>query len=390
MQAGTQWQPERPIHPSERNRILAMTSLRIVRARGTPAERGRQIGSQLGEVIERSLSFYQGYLGRRGYSSDELEGVLSPYLRAAARGLPQYVEMVRGLAAGAMASFWEVLAVNALEELDALTGSAGPVSFRDERDRGVGHRPVPRAERCSSFTVSGQGFTLLGHNEQWFDGDRGNMAVVIEEASDRGPAVVSPTVVCCLPAVGMNDRGGAQAIQSVAASDDGVGIPRVLVSRHALESADRPDAVRRVTIAGRAGGYGHVFAFRGGDAFTVETTGRRQSLLSGPGPHTNHYLDPALAAVSAPPSKGSAARYARLLALLEELRPDTPERVMQILRDHEGEPHSICLHPAPDAGEEAEAVLFSMVCDLEAGRMWVAPSNPCVTPYEEIPLAEVL
>jgi isopenicillin-N N-acyltransferase-like protein len=370
-----------------------MTPLRIVRARGTPAERGRQIGRQLGDLIERSLSFYQGYLKHLGFASEDLEGVLSPYLRAAARGLPQYVEMVRGLAAGAMASFWEVLAVNALEELDSLAGSSGPVSFLVDRERGTEPPPVsrgaPRAERCSSFTVSGKGFTLLGHNEQWFAGDRGNVAVVIEEP-DRGTAVVSPTVVCCLPAVGMNDLGGAQAIQSMTASDDGVGIPRVLVSRHALEAGDRPDAVRRATVAGRAGGYGHVFAFRGGDAFTVETTARRHSLLSGPGPHTNHYLDPALAGLGGRASRGSATRYARLLELVEERRPSTPEGVMEILRDHDGAPHSICLHAAPDAGEQGQAVLFSMVCDVERGRMWVAPGYPCVTPFEEILLAEVL
>jgi hypothetical protein len=31
-----------------------------------------------------------------------------------------------------------------------------------------------------------------------------------------------------------------------------------------------------------------------------------------------------------------------------------------------------------------------MVCDLEAGRMWVAEGNPCTSPYEEIDLDGVL
>jgi hypothetical protein len=79
-----------------------------------------------------------------------------------------------------------------------------------------------------------------------------------------------------------------------------------------------------------------------------------------------------------------------LLELLEERLPETPEGVMEILKDHGGEPRSICLHADPQAGGEAEAVLFSMVCDVEAGRMWVAPGNPCVTPYEEMDLAGVL
>jgi len=34
--------------------------------------------------------------------------------------------------------------------------------------------------------------------------------------------------------------------------------------------------------------------------------------------------------------------------------------------------------------------VFSMVAELEEGRMWVAPGNPCETDYEEVDLAAVL
>jgi hypothetical protein len=48
------------------------------------------------------------------------------------------------------------------------------------------------------------------------------------------------------------------------------------------------------------------------------------------------------------------------------------------------------LHPDPEEGDEASAVMFSMVAELEAGRMWVAPGNPCETEYEEVDLTGVL
>jgi hypothetical protein len=41
-------------------------------------------------------------------------------------------------------------------------------------------------------------------------------------------------------------------------------------------------------------------------------------------------------------------------------------------------------------GPEASEALFSMVCDVGAGRMWVAAGNPCTTPYEEVDLSDVL
>src|SRR5205823_3400138 len=107
----------------------------------------------------------------------------------------------------------EVFAVNALEELE---------------------QPAA-VERCSTFAAFGDGCTLLGHNEMWFEGDQANGAVVIELPAE-GPAVASPTLACCLPAVGMNAHRTARGIDSLAARDDRVGVPRVLVSRHVLDA----------------------------------------------------------------------------------------------------------------------------------------------------------
>lgn len=363
-----------------------MTGIRVVRAEGDAYQRGRQIGRGLGELIENSLKFYNHYLKRRGVTSSQLQDFLTPYLAAAETNLPALTETIHGMSEGAMVPVWELFAVNMFEELEPLLEpDERRLSFL-QRDVGYG---MPKQDHCSSFVVSGPGYTLLGHNEQWLAGDMGNVAVVCEYPTGGAPAIASPSVVCCLPAVGMNEFGGAQAIQSLIAADDGVGVPRVLVSRHSLESADRMEAVRRAGLDSRAGGYGHVFAFSGGDAFIVETSGRRTSLLEGPGPHTNHYLDPQLAELGPEPSPGSVGRYERLLELIEERSPETPEGVMGILRDHEAIPQPICLHPDPDAGDESAAVVFSMVCDVEGGRMWVAAGPPCTSPYEEIDLAGV-
>jgi isopenicillin-N N-acyltransferase-like protein len=244
--------------------------------------------------------------------------------------------------------------------------------------------PVASAERCSSFTALAPGATILAHNEQWFSGDAGNVAVVVEHPSG-GVAVASPTVACCLPAVGLNALGGAQAIDSLTAADDRVGVPRVLVSRHSLEAAGRDDALRRAGLPGRAGGYGHVLAFAGGETLTIETTATSLAVLEGAGGHTNHYLDPELAGLGGEPSAGSLSRYERLRQLLAERPPATPAEAMDILRDHDSAPQAICKHAAAGADEES-AVVFSMVCELESRRMWVAAGNPCEAPYEEIEL----
>ena len=265
-------------------------SLRVVHAEGDAAARGRAIGEALSDLIHRSLDFYRGYF--EGLGIRDLERSVLPYWSAAECGLPEQAATVAAIASAAEVPLYELFAVNACEELEAT--------------------PAPVAgERCSTFSVVAPGVTLLAHNEQWLAGDAENVALVVEHPSE-GVAIASPTVASCLPAVGMNAYRAAQGIDSLTAHDDRVGIPRVLVSRHALEAESRDDAVRRADVAGRTGGYGHVFAFAGGDALTIETTAEKLAVLDGPGPHTNHYLSPALRSVGTEASDGSLSRYRRL------------------------------------------------------------------------------
>ncbi|HEV2871830.1 MAG TPA: C45 family peptidase [Actinomycetota bacterium] len=370
-----------------------MSPVRVVVARGDPLERGRTVGYELADLIRGSLEFYWRYLVRRGVGAGELPGLLAPYLAAAERELPDLVELVTGMAEGSGVSFWELFCVNAFEELEPL------LEARDGRSLGQvtgtsGGPGEPTAgapwERCSTVTISGPGYTLLGHNEQWLAGDVGHVAVVVE-LPDDGPALVSPTLACCLPAVGMNEYRVAQGIQSLTAGDDGVGIPRVLVSRHALVASSPADALRRATLPGRAGGYGHSFAFGSGSAMSIETSATRFAVNGQPGSHTNHYTDSELADRAPPPSQGSLARLARLQALVDERSPATPAAIGEILADHGGGgPQTICEHGHDDPADEASAIVFSMICDLDLGRMWVAPGSPCVTAYEEVDLAGVV
>jgi isopenicillin-N N-acyltransferase-like protein len=366
---------------------LRVAGIRVVYAKGAGFARGVQIGTELSDLIQGSMSFYNRYFDRRGVSSEQLQDLLTPFLVAAETSCPDSMSVLKGMSVGAVVPVLELFAINAFEELEPLLEAPeGELGFLQKKE-GYIDTPPKTTEHCSSLTVSMPGVTMLAHNEHWLAGDAGNVAVVIDHPVDGRVPVASPTVVCCLPAVGMNGYGAAQGIGSLMASDDRVGVPRVLVSRSSLEARNREDALVRSAMPGRAGGYGHVYAFPGGDAVAIETTGTHDRLLEGPGPHTNHYQDPELAAFAPPASDGSRARLARLRQLLEELRPETPDELMDVMRDHGSTPQSICLHPGADEGDEASACLYSMVADVEARRMWVAAGNPCIHPYEEIDLS---
>jgi isopenicillin-N N-acyltransferase like protein len=350
----------------------------VVRVSGGARERGRTAGRQAADLLHRSLGFYRRFLERRGVDRGGLERLLAPSLAAAEARFPAYVEQIRGLAEGADVPFVEVFAANAWEELEPLVDREPQAAVR-------------APDRCTAFVLAGPEGTILGHNEQWYPGDSGNVMVLVEEPDD-GPAFVSPTVVTCLPAVGLSVHGRAQAIMSLTAPDDGEGVPRVLVSRHSLVAADRDDAIGRATVEGRAGGYAHMVAGPAGEAFTIETTARRHAVLPGPDAHTNHYLDPELAAAAAgAPDSGSVSRLRRARELLADTGgTGGPERAMEILRDHRAEPQAICAHPDPPDDEEGNAIVFSMVVHLEERRMWVAAGQPCETPFHEIDVGELL
>jgi isopenicillin-N N-acyltransferase-like protein len=342
-------------------------SIRVIRCEGDGFTRGKQVGVGSADLIQRSLAFYRGYLGRRGLPAEDLPGVLGPYRDAAAAAYPDLLREIDGMAEGAGCSWWELFAVNAFEEIEPLLAEpAGP-------------------ERCSAFVAESR----LAHNEMWLAGDAGNV-VVVEARPEDGPAFASATVACCLPVVGMNAAGLAFAVMSVTARDDGVGIPRVLVSRDVLEATDREDVVRRATPAHRSGGYAYEVAVRGSAGFLVETTATRHAVLDGRPAHANHYLAPELAEIAEPPSAGSVARQERTERLLASRPPRDERDAMAILSDHDSEPPAICLHADPSEGDDASAVVFSVVCDVESMRMWVAPGYPCTEAFEEIDLAEAL
>ncbi len=207
---------------------------------------------------------------------------------------------------------------------------------------------------------------------------------------DDEVAIVAPASVGTLPLVGMNARGGALGLMSLSGADERIGVPRALLGRDGIEAIDRTDAIRRATRLHRAGGYSYMYAFRGGDAFMLEVTATRDARGRMPGSHQPRARQPPW---PRPPSRlrrAAARGLARAHALLENEPPATAEDAMRILSDHGAEGQDICVHPDPGAGEEASAIQFGMVCDVEAGVMWIAPGQPCSTPFHEVRLADLL
>ena len=344
----------------------------VVRATGTPFERGRAIGHGLAAEMDASLAFVDRYLERHGIASSALDGILEPYVAASEAALPHLVEQIRGIAAGAGQPFAKVMAANAFEEL------YGRIEL------GIGSAVA--LERCTDLVVDGPDGPLLGHTEQWYAGDDGAVGIVID-IPDDGPTVLAPVVAGTLPLVGINEHGVAIGAMSLSARDERVGIPRALIARDVLDSRDAADAVVRATRPDRAGGYSYQLAFPDEAALTIETTGSREAVFAGR-VHTNHALDGSVAEVTFPPSPGSLGRYERAVTLRDGADPTTTG-LTAALADHEADPQHICVHPDPADGDEGSTILFAMVADPRRRSLTIASGHACTGTFETFVLDEL-
>jgi len=344
----------------------------VVRATGTPFERGRSIGLGMGEAIEHSLGFVRRYLDAHGVGPHGLDHVVSPYVAAAEVAVPHLVEQLRGMADGAEQPFPVIVAANAFEEI------YGQVEL------GIGS--VAPLERCTDVVLQGPDGPLLGHTEQWYAGDEGAVGIVLD-MPEHGPAVLAPVVAGTLPLVGINEHGVAVGAMSLSARDECFGVPRALVAREVLDARDAEDATTRARRSGRAGGYSYQFAFPDGGALVVETTGLRESVMAA-NVHTNHALDPSVAEVTFPSSTGSRHRFARAAILASTAEP-TFDGVVGILADHDGAPESICAHPDPADGDEGSTILFAMVAEPARRSLTIASGHACTGEFETFALDDL-
>jgi isopenicillin-N N-acyltransferase-like protein len=365
-----------------------MPELKVVHADGDSYTRGVTIGRALAEGHLHAVDFTRRYTRRHGLADADLGPVLAPYVAAAERTVPQMVAHLRGIAEGSGLDFIDVFAVNAFEELYAVLELSVPpppgvVLASDGPDL------VP-AERCTDILVRTPAGTMLGHTEQWYAGDNGAIVVLVERPeSDAEPSSVSVVAEGTLPLSGMNSAGVALTLMSLSGADEQVGTPRALMGHDAIGAVDGADVKQRATRPERAGGYTYACASQDGDGFMLEVTATRSGEATGAG-HANHAVNEHVAEVAEPPSEGSASRHARVCELLESHPPQNAHDVMEMLSDHGAQGQNICVHPIPSEGEESPAIQFAVVCDVDAGTLWLAPGQPCDTAFQQIRLSDVL
>ena len=339
-------------------------SMEVIEAAGSHYDLGYTVGRAAERQLRSAVDSYRVILKQEGWPGPWR--LPHAYLLAAREKLPHLVEEIEGMAAGAALSFEELFFLNSLEE--ALDPAAPPA--------------------CTGVVLSTDQSVHLGHNEDWYHCDC--RSVIVFRAKPRGkPSFITVTAAPFLAAVGMNEAGIGQGVNSVSSTDNRAGIPRVLLSRAVLEAESIEEAIGLAASDNRAGGYNHLLASGEGRCGCLETSSRSHCYVPGQKLiyHTNHYLAPEMLHLEHGASPGSVKRFERMNEMAGDLESSSePARaIAEALRDHRYAPLSICRHPE-DSSATGEGTIFSVIFNLKELSALVAIGNPCVNRYRRCSL----
>jgi len=360
-----------------------MTSAQHVRVEGTSYQRGRQYGRQAAARVRLSVQAYQQTFAHyAGWDWPTVRREAARFEAPIGEFMPAYLEELRGIADGAGLDLADVLAINVRTEvMYAAKARQAPTTARLPTECSA-FACVP-ALRQTDPVLIGQNWDWLLHSAQTL--------VLLEVRQDEGPDFVTVVEAGLLAKTGMNAAGlGLVTNALVTDADVGEpGLPYHVLLRAVLDCVTVTEALEVLQAGPRSSSANYLIAQASGVALNIEATPgdftRLYPLFPEDGVlrHTNHFLadiHPTDLALWAMPSS---------VVRLQRLRAAGTARTLDdfgvVLADHGNYPHSICAHPDPAAHPcEQGATIASVLMDLTARRIWLAPGNPCQAPYEQL------
>ncbi len=344
----------------------------VLSVAGSPADLGRAHGERFAAAIKRNLGFYGALLS--GASGARLPALLAAAGRfgpVMQEHTPALLAEINGIAAGAKLQPEEILLINARTDLLVLG-----------RARAVLKGPPG----CTAMALESRtklAALALGQTWDWNAAVLGNQ-VLLRLAPQAGPRVVTFTEAGMVGKIGMNQHGLGVTLNFLAhPSDDperAPGVPVHVLLRHVMAQKTLEQAVKQVFWLPRCASANFTIASAAAGAPRAEcleitpSAVARLPMQGGVLAHTNHFLDPALAAATG--GRGSASslnRYKVALKLGQSLAgkyPDATRRMKKILASRQGAPN--CISKAGGGS----VTLAGVVMDLTRDRMHLASGPP--------------
>jgi isopenicillin-N N-acyltransferase-like protein len=350
----------------------------------SPRAWGRQHGELFRAEIH-ALSAIRTYLCTRLGAFPDRGSVLRaahahlPVLERYDHGL---FEELLGIAEGAAVTPAEIVVTNHYTDLRDL--DPDPARWTPAPARGPTHRPVAD-DGCSVVWASTPTGRIMAQTWDMHATAIPYVMMLHVPASEAGPAAWFLTLTGCLGLAGVNAARVAITINNLSSKDATVGAVWPAVVRRALH-ARTAAAARDLVLAAPIGSGHHYLVGDREDAFAIETSGVLRKVMfesrgvapAGQGAvatasycHTNHCLDPDVAAVSTISATSTTReRMAWLEASLAGAAVRDLEDVWQRLGSTEGWPKSICTNTATPENPHGTATCGAIAMNLDSGDVW--------------------
>jgi len=353
----------------------------VLELEGDAHECGLQHGSGAAARVARSVEIYLTAFGKQTtLTLDEVRERARGFAAEIERIDPDILEELRGIAAGAQQRFEDIVAVNCRTEL--LYGDKS------------GARP---ATECTTIVAlpeaTAERRILLAKNWDWRDACIDS--VVLLKIAQRGkPRLTLMVEAGMVGRDGFNEHGIAVVGNLLVSNHDKgrPGVPIPILRRRILHTTTYYEAIDTLARSPRGASGNYVIAHRDGVAIDFEVTPDEvfvvypeRGLLT----HANHFQSPAAHArgVTKFYTGDSLYRDFRARQLLEgKIGEITRADIEAVLRDHFGQPRSICRHPHQYQYGEPTMTIASVLFDLQRSTMHVAAGQPCQSSYRAVGL----
>ncbi len=369
-----------------------MTSrIPYLKAEGTAKQVGVEIGrGAKGLIAANRRLYFDRFRKEWGLRRDEVLDRARAYERVIRDADEEYAETMEGVAAGSQEELHDIVALNVRYE----------IAYSEYARRGqTGAAPAP-PEGCTALAVLPSrirgGRLIMAQNWDWISGVRG---LILQGRVGNGPEVLAFTEAGIVGGkIGLNSRGLGLLVNGLHSDRDRwdrLGMPFHVRCWQILRCGTIDEGSRRVReppgscsanfLLGQADGVG-------GRLLDLETSpvgSRELKPREGVLTHANHFHDPEGLGITEPlldertSTHQRQERVNRLLgASLGRSRKLDLEGVKRVLRDHDGQPRSICRHPDPSLPHsESYETIVSIILDLTGSTLLISEGAPCSSAY---------
>jgi isopenicillin-N N-acyltransferase-like protein len=330
----------------------------VVRLEGTYAEVGAQIGELCADTIRRSVDF-DAELPAGRTRAHQLE-LAARYRDVTADAMPWAIEEIEAAAEAAGVHGLDLFACH-IEE--------------------IWYEPRGCSDLVAAPPLTADGHVWVAHTNDMPRRYQDEL-VAIDRRIPGDPAVFTIGNGIDI-SVGWNDAGLSLTGNELSPNDERVGIPREIQVRAMLRDRSLDAMIGTAIRHDRASSYNNVLASADGRVVNVEGSATDVEMTEpqdGRLVHTNHYVCESMLRYEGDPgyAEHSAVRYRRAGELLGAAAPGSvgPDRLREILADHEHAPDSLCRHEH-EAQADPSVTCFWCVADVSAGRVIFGRGNPC-------------